>query len=138
MQKNYQLEDIQAIAHEVIQQAGHRKCLAFFAPMGAGKTTLINQLCEELHVVDNVSSPTYSIINEYRTAEGAQVVHMDWYRLKDEQDALNAGVEDYLTNSNYCFVEWPERATALLPSDCIKIFIEVVGVAERNIRIEKN
>lgn len=136
MQLNYQLSDIKNIARQIIEKAGHKKCLAFFAPMGAGKTTLINQLCTALDVVDNISSPTYSIINEYRAKAGDTVVHMDWYRLKDEQDALNAGVEDYLSSTNYCFVEWPERAEALLPNECVKIFIEVLNDTERAIRVE--
>jgi len=136
VQLNYELADIKQVVKEILKQAGHKKCLAFFAPMGAGKTTLINQLCDELGVVDNVSSPTYSIINEYRTKEDTSVVHMDWYRLENEEEALNAGVEDYLSNQIYCFVEWPERAENLLPSNCIKIYIEVLDESKRSIRMD--
>lgn len=137
MQKDYQLSEISKIAKEIIKKAGHNKCLAFFAPMGAGKTTLIHAICNELQVIDNVSSPTYSIINEYKTKGGEIVTHMDWYRLEDESDAINTGVEDYLRSNSYCLVEWPEKAESLLPLACTKIKLEVIDVQTRLISILK-
>ena len=131
MELKFTLNEIDSVAAEILKKAGHRKCLAFFAPMGAGKTTLINALCKQLQVVDNVSSPTYSIINEYKSADDSKVIHMDWYRLKDENDALNAGVGDYLSEDVYCFVEWPERAERLLPADYLRIELEVLDVEQR-------
>ena len=121
----FTIGELQAVAQKVLKEAGHRKCFAFFAEMGVGKTTLINTLCEELGVKDTTSSPTYSIINEYKTCNGDRVVHMDWYRLKDENDALNAGVEDYLQGDNYCFIEWPERAADLLPAQTVKVYLSL-------------
>ncbi len=135
MQKDYSLSEIHKVAQGIISKAGHTKCIAFFAPMGAGKTTLIHAICDELKVVDNVSSPTYSIINEYKTVNNDTVTHMDWYRLKDEADALHAGVEDYLRADSYCLIEWPERAEGLLPLHCIKVSIEVIDEAKRSISI---
>ncbi len=133
MRKNYSIAHIKEVAKYILSQVGQSKCLAFFAPMGAGKTTLIHAICDELDVIDNVSSPTYSIINEYKTKNNNCVTHMDWYRLKDEADALNAGVEDYLIGGAFCLVEWPERAESLLPQNCLKIAIEVLGATERSI-----
>ncbi len=122
----FTLKEIQTVAKQILKEAGHHKCLAFFAEMGAGKTTLINAICRELQVIDNVSSPTYSIINEYKTAEGKSVIHMDWYRLKNADDAENAGVADYIQATNYCLIEWPERAERLLPKDAIIIKLNVL------------
>lgn len=130
----YELTDLNKVAQKIIGSLGKHKCVAFFAPMGAGKTTLVHAICKELSVVDNISSPTYSIINEYKTKKGEGVVHMDWYRLEDENDALNAGVADYLDNTSYCFIEWPERAESLLPLHCIRISIEVLDDEKRRIR----
>lgn len=125
MEITFTLNEIESVAKRLIKEAGHSRCLAFFAQMGVGKTTLINALCKELGVTDGTSSPTYSIINEYRTADDQRVVHMDWYRLKDEDDALNAGVEDYVQGDIYCFIEWPERAEKLLPQDSSRLKIKL-------------
>lgn len=90
--------------------------------MGAGKTTLIKELCKQLGSEDNFSSPTYSIVNEYTSPHG-KLYHMDCYRLKSAEEALNIGIEDYLNGENYCFVEWPELIEQFLPADVIKISI---------------
>jgi tRNA threonylcarbamoyladenosine biosynthesis protein TsaE len=137
VKKEYSLNEIESIARQILKEAGHSKCLAFFADMGAGKTTVINAICKELGVVDNVSSPTYSIINEYRTKESKLIVHMDWYRLKDEGEALNAGVEDYMYNAYLCLIEWPERAEGLLPENFIKVELKTLGKDQREIIVSK-
>ncbi len=137
MQIEYTLSEITSIAQKILEETGHAKCLAFFAPMGAGKTTLIHQICVVLGVTDTVSSPTYSIINEYRTHKDELIVHMDWYRLEDETDALNTGVEDYMLGANLCLIEWPERAVNLLPKDCIRIELKVLTDTRRHICIIK-
>lgn len=90
--------------------------------MGAGKTTLIKELCKQLGSEDNFSSPTYSIVNEYTSPKG-KLYHMDCYRLKSMEEALNIGIEDYLNGEHYCFVEWPELIEQFLPADVIKISI---------------
>jgi tRNA threonylcarbamoyladenosine biosynthesis protein TsaE len=127
----FTLKEIDKVAKQIVEKAGHPRCIAFFAPMGAGKTTLIKAICDNLDVTDNVSSPTYSIINEYETAEGEKVVHMDWYRLKDENDAMNAGVVDYMQQGIYSLVEWPERAPLILPMGYLKITIEIIDEQKR-------
>jgi len=132
----FTLENIQELAAQLISKASGPKCLAFFAPMGAGKTTLINAICAQLGVLDSVSSPTYSIINEYETAKGEKIVHMDWYRLKDEDEVLNAGCVDYLEQGIYTFVEWPERAEHLLPTDCLRIHLSILDPQTRKCSIK--
>jgi tRNA threonylcarbamoyladenosine biosynthesis protein TsaE len=100
--------------------------------MGAGKTTFIHALCENLGVTSAIGSPTYSIINEYLAVNGT-IFHMDWYRMKDEEEALEAGVEDALFSGNFCLVEWPERASQLLPEDTHHITIKVIDEKTRQI-----
>jgi tRNA threonylcarbamoyladenosine biosynthesis protein TsaE len=103
--------------------------------MGAGKTTFIHALCEILDVHSTIGSPTYSIINEYFSQKVGLIYHMDWYRLKDEEEALQAGVEDCLYSNNYCLIEWPGKAPALLPSDCACINIKMLNSENRVITI---
>ncbi len=100
---------------------------AFYAGMGVGKTTFISTLCAQvLGVEDAVSSPTFAIINQYKSPVAGNVCHMDWYRLKSEEEAIQAGVEDALTNNDICFIEWPEIAPGLLPEKHLSIYIEPV------------
>ncbi len=100
---------------------------AFEAPMGAGKTTLIRALCTDvLQTTDAVSSPTFAIINEYKTKKAGTVYHMDWYRLRGEEDAVTAGVEDALQSGNLCLVEWPQVAPRLLPDNTLHIQITII------------
>jgi len=106
--------------------------------MGAGKTTFIHALCDYLSVTDAVSSPTFALINEYHFDQSGRdkvIYHMDWYRLRDTEEAINAGMEDALLQKDaYCLIEWPEKATELLPSNCLWIEIEVVDAEERMLR----
>jgi tRNA threonylcarbamoyladenosine biosynthesis protein TsaE len=99
--------------------------------MGAGKTTFIHALCEELGVSSTISSPTFAIINEYASTLAGVIYHMDWYRLKDEEEAVNAGVEDSLLSHQLCLIEWPDRAAGLLPDDTFHIHIEVLDEGTR-------
>lgn len=92
---------------------------AFSGELGAGKTTFINALCKQLNAEDSATSPTYSIIQEYPTKNGGLLYHMDWYRLENSEEALNAGVEDCLNSGNICMIEWPEKAVDLLPEQTI-------------------
>jgi tRNA threonylcarbamoyladenosine biosynthesis protein TsaE len=131
----YNISQIHDVASQVLAQFGHRKAWAFYAPMGAGKTTFIHALCDVLQVTDKVSSPTFAIINAYKSPQFATIYHMDWYRLKSEEEAINAGVEDALQQGDLCFVEWPEKAPDLLPDDVLNITIELLDVATRQIRI---
>ena len=114
----------------ILQYSKGRKVFAFYAEMGAGKTTLIKELCRQLGSHDNFSSPTYSIVNEYLIAASiavAKIYHIDLYRLKSSEEAFAIGIEEYLNGTNYCFVEWPELVEHLLPEDTVKIYIKSDG-----------
>jgi tRNA threonylcarbamoyladenosine biosynthesis protein TsaE len=115
--------------------------LAFHGQMGAGKTTFIHALCDVRGVKDVVGSPTFSIINEYVFIENGQekkIYHIDLYRLRDEEEALQAGVEDCLYSDHVCLVEWPEKAPGIFPENTIHIYIEAVDTQTRQLRIEAN
>jgi tRNA threonylcarbamoyladenosine biosynthesis protein TsaE len=119
----------------VWQQAQRYKVWAFDAGMGAGKTTFVHALCDVLEVTDTVSSPTYSIINQYKTKNGQTIYHLDLYRIKDEEEAVQAGVEDILYSGELCLVEWPEKITALMPADAVHLSIETINSATRRITV---
>ncbi len=129
------LNEIDATAQKIILLAGTQKTFLFYGVMGAGKTTLIKALCKFLGTHDNVASPTFSIVNEYKT-ENAGIYHFDLYRLKTQAEALDMGFEEYLYSGNYCFIEWPERVPDLLPLHYISIKITVAENDERLINID--
>jgi len=128
------LDNIGETARRFWQYAEGHKVIAFYGPMGAGKTTLIHALCDEKGVTSTVGSPTFSIINEYNYP-GGKIFHIDLYRLKDEEEAVRAGVEDCLYSGNICLVEWPGRAEAILPENTFKVQIELV---DKDTRILKS
>lgn len=122
-----QITDISELPKAVkslLDFAGERKIFLFYAPMGTGKTTLIKEMCKLLGSEDHFSSPTYSIINEYKR-EGTSLYHFDLYRLKNAEELLDLGAEDYLDGQRYCFLEWPELAEAFLADNYVKIEISV-------------
>lgn len=130
MQKSitiHNLSELAQAATELLQNHPNKKVFAFYGQMGAGKTTFIKEICKALGVIDNTSSPTFSIINEYKTNNGEKVFHFDFYRLKNETEAYDLGYEDYLYSNNYCFIEWPEKIENLLPEDLVKVTITVKG-----------
>lgn len=130
-----ELAQIPVVANEVLFFAGNIKVFAFYAEMGAGKTTLIKEICRQLGSIDNFSSPTYSVVNEYEIKNNRQkIFHMDCYRLKNIDEALSVGMEEYLTGNNYCFIEWPELIEPLLPLQTVKICIRTDGNV-RNVSI---
>ena len=98
-------------------------CFAFYAPMGAGKTTFIKAICEELGVEDVITSPTFAIVNEYTDGEGAPVYHFDFYRIKKMEEVYDMGADDYFYSGNLCFMEWPELIEEALPEDVVKVTI---------------
>lgn len=130
------VEDLAAAAERMIAQYPQERIFLFYGHMGAGKTTFINALCAALEVQDSTSSPTFSIVNEYASAHGP-LFHFDFYRLKDESEALDLGYEEYFYSGNYCFVEWPEKIENLLPSHYLKITIEAIDNQSRSITAEK-
>lgn len=126
MELNFALEDIAAAAKQLLALTPAQQVYAFHGEMGAGKTTFIHAFCEALGVQDNISSPTFSIINQYTSATGQTVYHMDLYRLKDEAEAIDSGVEDCLYSGNSCLVEWPEKAPNIFPPETLHVQITVV------------
>jgi tRNA threonylcarbamoyladenosine biosynthesis protein TsaE len=134
MEMTYTIGEIDKIAALLLSQFGNQPIWAFYAPMGAGKTTLIARICKQMGITDAVSSPTFSIMNEY-DAQGKMVYHMDWYRLADEAEARRTGVEAAMEEAAICFIEWPEKAPALLPADHIHIQIEILDPEHRRIII---
>ncbi len=123
--RSKQLEDLPEVAQKIIELAESNKILTFSGPMGAGKTTLITAICKALGVVDAISSPTYSLVNEYLDAEGRTIYHFDFYRIEDEEEALDMGVEEYFYSGNLCLIEWPEKIAGLLPENCIQLKINL-------------
>ena len=135
MQKEFTLENIQLIAAELWQELQQYKVWAFDAAMGGGKTTFVHALCDKLEVKDAVSSPTFSIINQYQTKSGMTIYHLDLYHIKDEEEAIQAGVEDVLFSGELCLVEWPEKIPGLIPDDAVYIKIETVNASTRRITV---
>jgi tRNA threonylcarbamoyladenosine biosynthesis protein TsaE len=136
---SYKLKEIKEAALEFWDAVNDKKVIAFHGKMGAGKTTFIHALCEVKGVKDAVGSPTFSIINEYFFAEGnrhGKIFHIDLYRLKDEEEARRAGVEDCFYSDHICFVEWPEKAPGILPSGTLHVFIEAVDTQTRHLIIQ--
>ncbi|MFP4469170.1 MAG: tRNA (adenosine(37)-N6)-threonylcarbamoyltransferase complex ATPase subunit type 1 TsaE [Bacteroidota bacterium] len=116
--------DLGKVADKLLETWPDMRIFAFFGAMGAGKTTFIKQLAHKLEVKDNVSSPTFAIINEYLTASGERVYHFDFYRIKKPQEALDLGYEDYFYSGNFCLIEWPEIIEDLLPEETVRVRIE--------------
>ncbi len=114
-------------AGEFLSAIADRKVIAFYGEMGAGKTTFIKALCAALGVKDATSSPTFSIINEYRSSSGEALYHFDFYRIKDTAEAFDMGYEDYFYSGRLCLIEWPEKIEALLPPGTLKVRLEVQG-----------
>ena len=135
MDVNFSLENINEAVASFLQAIGQKKVIALHGQMGAGKTTFVHSICDTLGVTSAVSSPTFSIINEYKSAEGDVIYHLDLYRLKDEQEAINAGVEDCLYSGNLCLVEWPEITPELFPEDTVHCYLSVSGENERILAI---
>ncbi len=130
----YTLAQMDEIAQSLMKKFGTKSVWAFHAPMGAGKTTLITALCKILGVQDRVNSPTFAIMNEYEGL-GKVIYHMDWYRLENEGEARRAGVEMAMADSDYCFIEWPEKAINLIPAEALHIEIEILSPEHRRIFI---
>lgn len=139
MQKSFSREELKDLAIWLWQEMQGHKVIALHGPMGVGKTTLVQAVCNYLQVEDTVGSPTFSIINEYQyEQEGSpkNIYHIDLYRLKDEAEAIRAGVEDCLYSGNLCLVEWPERAPEIFPEDTLHVFISLENDDNRSIKIQ--
>ena len=120
------LEELSAAAEQFLSEIGNNRLIAFYAPMGAGKTTFTTAICHALGVRDDaVSSPTFAILNEYRAASGEPVFHFDFYRINRLTEALDLGLYDYLDSGCLCLMEWPENIEELLPEETLKVHITV-------------
>ena len=118
-------DDLDRAAGEFLEQIGEHRLIAFYAPMGAGKTTFTTALCKRLGVTDPVCSPTFTIINEYVSAEGESIYHFDFYRITKNSEAIDIGLDDYLYSGCLCLMEWPENISGLLPDDTLYVSIFV-------------
>lgn len=128
------LNTIRQSAQEFIKMMGDNTIFAFNGSMGAGKTTFIKAVCEELGVTDVINSPTFAIVNEYRSETTAELIyHFDFYRIKNISEAIDLGAEDYFYSGALCFIEWPEKVEALLPSDTVFVTIEELPDSSRTI-----
>lgn len=133
MDKNYTLKDVAQLSRDIIKNVSHN-VLLFYGDMGVGKTTLIKQICKDLGSNDIISSPTFSLVNEY-SSKNETLYHFDFYRIINEEEALDIGIEDYLYRRNWCFIEWPENIRNLLPLDAIEIHLTLLEDGSRNIKI---
>jgi tRNA threonylcarbamoyladenosine biosynthesis protein TsaE len=128
--------ELPAAAAQLLSYAGNEKVFLFRGDMGAGKTTFIKSLCESLGVKEPVTSPTFAIVNEY-SGEDTKIYHFDFYRLKNQNEALDMGAEEYFYSGDYCFIEWPEKIPDMLPLHYVDITLEVLGDESREISVEK-
>jgi tRNA threonylcarbamoyladenosine biosynthesis protein TsaE len=132
----FDLGDIRTVAKSFLELANDYKVFAFSGDLGAGKTTFINALCMELGVTGNVSSPTFSLIQEYEAGNSKIIYHIDLYRIKNKEEAIEAGIEDCIYSNEICFVEWPEKAPALFPNNTIHSTFEILSPQSRKLIVE--
>ena len=126
------LDGIEKAAEEFVSHM-NGKVLAFYGDMGAGKTTFIKAVCRQLGVEEVITSPTFSIVNEYTTGRGESVFHFDFYRIKKIEEVFDMGYEDYFYSGRFCFIEWPELVEQLLPSDAVKVVFQENADGSRTI-----
>jgi len=129
------LSDLNIVAEKFLRLMKDKKVFAFFGPMGVGKTTFIKALCNELGVVEIVTSPTFALINEYQTGNGKIIYHFDFYRIEKIEEVFDFGYEDYFYSGNYCFIEWPDKIAEILPEDVVYVQMIENGDGSRTINI---
>ncbi|OOG78133.1 tRNA (adenosine(37)-N6)-threonylcarbamoyltransferase complex ATPase subunit type 1 TsaE [Algoriphagus sp. A40] len=132
----YRLDQIQEAARQIIAEAGEDRIWVFQGQMGAGKTTMIKALAKEMGVKDQVSSPTFGIVNEYESSVGAKIYHFDFYRLDDPTEALDIGIEEYFYGGDYCWIEWAEKIAQFLPDSFLLIRIKPESEINRTITLQ--
>ncbi len=130
------LQTIHQTAKEFIAAMGDKKVFLFYGSMGAGKTTFIRAICEEMGVKESINSPTFAIINEYKAGDGSPIFHFDFYRINKEEEAYDFGYEDYFYSGKLCFVEWPEKIVNLLPEDATVVTITEQPDGSREVTIK--
>jgi tRNA threonylcarbamoyladenosine biosynthesis protein TsaE len=127
---------IHQTAKQFIQVVEGKTIFAFYGSMGAGKTSFIKAICEELGVKDVINSPTFAIINEYTLTDGNPIYHFDFYRIEKAEEAFDLGYEEYFYSGRYCFIEWPEMIESLLPPDCVKVYIKELPNGKREVDVK--
>ena len=130
------LDTIHEAAKEFLQNMGDGKVFAFYGKMGAGKTTFVKAICEELGVEDVITSPTFALVNEYTAGDGSPVYHFDFYRINDLREAFDFGYEEYFYSGDLCLVEWPEKIEQLLPDNVMTVRITVDSDMARTFEID--
>ncbi|MGL4364135.1 MAG: tRNA (adenosine(37)-N6)-threonylcarbamoyltransferase complex ATPase subunit type 1 TsaE [Bacteroidales bacterium] len=133
--KHYNLYQLEEVALWLIEIIDHYKVVALYGQMGVGKTTLIKEICTQLQVINNVTSPTFSLVNEYHTHTQNKIYHFDFYRIKNLAEAYDLGCEEYFDSNALCLIEWPELAEELLPQNTIKLKITIKNPQSRTIEI---
>lgn len=128
----YSISEIHKAVELITTYLNSYKVVLFDGPMGVGKTTLISALCKSLGSTADISSPTFSIVNEYDSKIGT-IYHFDFYRIKSIEEAFDFGVEEYLFSNNYCFIEWSEKIAELLPQNCLQIKLEILSEDQRSL-----
>ena len=133
MNKDYHLDQVPDVAKMILESVKN-KTLLFYGEMGTGKTTLIKELIKQLGITDVVSSPTFSLVNEYQSKNGESIYHFDFYRIEDEEEAYDIGIEEYFSSNSWCFIEWPGKVENLLPLDSVAIHLSINMDDTRNIQ----
>jgi len=126
--------ELSAVAEDLLRKHADERVFGFYGEMGAGKTTLIKEICRQLGVTATTSSPTFAIVNEYFTAEEEPVYHFDFYRIDSIDEAVKIGFDDYLYSGNYCFIEWTEKVEEMLPDDYVRVQIDVLENGKREFK----
>ena len=129
------LDKIDEAAVEFIRAMGDNTVFAFHGDMGAGKTTFIKAVCENLGVSDTINSPTFAIVNEYRSDSGELIYHFDFYRINKIEEVFDFGYEDYFYSGSLCFIEWPEKVDTLLPKDTVNVYVKVQEDGSREVSL---
>jgi tRNA threonylcarbamoyladenosine biosynthesis protein TsaE len=127
---------IHEAAKNFIKTFSGKRIFAFYGSMGAGKTTIIKKICESLGATDTVTSPTFTLVNEYRTINGEPIYHIDFYRIRKKEEVFDFGIEEYFNSGSYCFMEWPELIAEFLPEETVKVRLTVGDNEERILTFE--
>lgn len=130
-----ELGELHKAAEKIIERSGGTGVVAFNGSMGAGKTTLIREICRQMGVEDAVTSPTFALVNHYADRNGNDIFHFDFYRIERIEEAFDMGYEEYFYSGALCLVEWPEKIEQLLPEDVLRVDIEITGENERKVTI---
>lgn len=128
-------DDVPDAAERLLERIDHKGIIAFYGEMGAGKTTLIREICAQLGVTDVVNSPTFAIVNEYNAQDGEPIYHFDFYRINKTEEVYDFGYEEYFYSGNLCLIEWPEKIEEILPEEITKVYIRVDNNGTREITV---